>query len=246
MFWPALVTEWRLTPAMKAAFDRRESGMCPVCRNNYRNRQLARALVDVYGRSGEVSVADLVRSERFRSLKILGIDLDFLSMLEECPGFSRSSYITSLIPTRGLPDSGLPFGDGSFDLILVSDTLEHTPAYRRALREISRVLKPDGHFVTVQPVILSRRTLTRCVVDEAGRVRHLLPPSYHARTPDDSLVFVEFGVDFIGELEAADLEPSLYFYNVPSDDYAWVAVCKKAPATMRRHKGRSAWKPVPR
>lgn len=40
-------------------------------------------------------------------------------------------------------------------------------------------------------------------------------------------MFVEFGADFIGELKAADLEPSLYFYNVPSDDYAWVAVCKK-------------------
>lgn len=173
VFWPALVTEWRLTPAMKAAFDRRESGMCPVCNNNYRNRQLARALVDVYGRNGEVSVAELTRSEHFRSLRILGIDLDFLLMLEECPGFSRSNYITSLIPARGLPDNGLPFGDGRFDLILVSDTLEHTPAYRRALREISRVLKPDGQFVTVQPVILSRRTLTRCVVDEAGLVRHL-------------------------------------------------------------------------
>ena len=85
VFWPALVTEWRLTPAMKAAFDRRESGMCPVCRNNYRNRQLARALVDVYGRNGEVSVAELTRSEHFRSLRILGIDLDFLLMLEAVP-----------------------------------------------------------------------------------------------------------------------------------------------------------------
>jgi SAM-dependent methyltransferase len=236
VFWPALVEEWRLTPAMKAAFDRRESGTCPVCRNNYRNRQLARALVDVYGRNGEGSVAELTRSKHFRSLRILGIDLDFLSMLEQCPGFARSSYITSLIPARGLPDSGLPFGDASFDLILASDTLEHTPAYRRALREMSRVLKPDGRFVTVQPVILSRRTLTRCTVDEAGLVRHLLPPSYHARSPDDSLVCVEFGAEFIGELEAADLEPSLYYYNVPSDDYAWVAVCKRASRTRRGSK----------
>jgi SAM-dependent methyltransferase len=162
---------------MKAAFDRRESGVCPLCNSNYRNRQLARALVDVYGRNGEGSVAELTRSEHFRSLRILGIDLDSLLMLEECPGFSRSNYITSLIPALGLPDNGLPFGDGWFDLILASDTLEHTPAYRRALREISRVLKPDGRFVTVQPVILSRRTLRRCVVDDAGLVRHLLPTS---------------------------------------------------------------------
>jgi hypothetical protein len=49
-------------------------------------------------------------------------------------------------------------------------------------------------------------------------------------------VFVEFGAEFIGELEAAHLEPSLYYYNVPSDDYAWVAVCKRALRTMRRPK----------
>jgi hypothetical protein len=40
---------------------------------------------------------------------------------------------------------------------------------------------------------------------------------------------VEFGVDFIDELKAASLEATLYFYNVPSDDYAWVAVCEKKP-----------------
>jgi len=49
-------------------------------------------------------------------------------------------------------------------------------------------------------------------------------------------VFVEFGAEFIGELEAAHLEPSLYYYNVPSDDYAWVAVCKRASRTRRGSK----------
>jgi SAM-dependent methyltransferase len=228
VLWPALVNEWRLTPVMKAALDRRESRTCLVCNNNYRNRQLARALVEVYAKNSEASVSDLTHSEHFRSLRILGIDLDFLLMLEDCPGFSRSDYITSLIPVRGLPDNGLPFADASFDLVLVSDTLEHIPTYRRALQEIRRVLTLGGQFVTVQPVILSRKTLTRCAVDDAGNTRHLLPPSYHARKPDDSLVFVEFGIDFIDELKAAGLDPSLYFYNVPADDYAWVAVCKRA------------------
>ena len=84
-----------------------------------------------------------------------------------------------------------------------------------------------GRFVTVQPVLLSRRSVTRCVVDEAGNINHLLPPSHHARGPDDSLVFVEFGIDFIDEVKAAGLRPSLYFYNLPADDYSWVAVCDK-------------------
>jgi SAM-dependent methyltransferase len=236
----ALAEEWRLTPVMKATLDRRESRTCPACNNNYRAQQLARALVEVYGKNGEASVAALMHSEHFRSLRILGIDLDFLSMLDACPGFSRSDYITSLIPVRGLPDNGLPFADASLDLVLAADTLEHIPTHRRALEEISRVLTDDGRFVTVQPVILSRQTVTRCVVDETGNTRHLLPPSYHCRGLDDSLVFVEFGIDFLDELQAAGLEPSLYFYNLPADDYTWVAVCE----TLRRRSRaphRSAW-----
>ena len=95
------------------------------------------------------------------------------------------------------------------------------------LEEIRRVLKAGGRFVTVQPVILGRRTVTRCTVDEGGIVRHLLPPSYHCRGADDSLVFVELGIEFLGEVDAAGLDFAVYFYNVPADDYTWVAVCEK-------------------
>ena len=227
---PALAGEWRLTPVMKAAMDRRESRACPVCNNRYRGRQLGRALVELYGQHGEASVSELTRCEHFRAMRILGIDLDFLAMLEDCPGFLRSDYITSLVPARVRADTRLPFDDASFDLVLASDTLEHIPIYRRALREIRRVLTPGGRFVTVQPVILSRKTLTRCVVDEARNIRHLLPPSYHCRGPEDSLVFVEFGIDFLDELEAAGFNPFVYFYNVPADDYTWVAVCETGQA----------------
>jgi SAM-dependent methyltransferase len=227
VLWPALVEEWRLTPAMRATFDRRESGRCPVCENNYRNRQLARALVAIFGKNGAVSLADLCRSDHFRSLRILGVDLDFLAMLESCPDFVRSDYVTSLLPARALPDNGLPFDDASLDLVLMSDTLEHIPTHRRALQEIGRVLKPGGSFVTVQPVILSRRSVTRCTIDEAGGLHHLLPPSYHSRRPDDSLVYV--GFDLVDELRAVHLPPFIYFYNLPADDYAWVAACVKRP-----------------
>ena len=226
----ALAEDWHLTPAMKATMDRRESGACSACGGRYRARQVARALVELYGTHGEASLADLMRSEAFASTRILGIDLDFLAMLDDFPGFARSDYITSLVPVRGLPDDGLPFPDASFDLVLVSDTLEHVPRYRRALEEIRRVLTRDGRFITVQPVILSRTTVTRCVVDEGGTVRHMLPPSYHCRGADDSLVFVEFGIEFLDEVAAAGLEMAMYFYNVPADDYTWVAVCRKTRA----------------
>jgi ubiquinone biosynthesis O-methyltransferase len=42
---------------------------------------------------------------------------------------------------------GLPFPDASFDVVVSSDVLEHLTDLPAALREIRRVLKPDGVFL---------------------------------------------------------------------------------------------------
>jgi len=57
----------------------------------------------------------------------------------------------------------LPFADGSFDLIIDFGTCHHIRAPDRALREIERVLSPDGWFVceTVCSQVLSHPFRTR-------------------------------------------------------------------------------------
>jgi SAM-dependent methyltransferase len=50
-----------------------------------------------------------------------------------------------------LKGESLPFRDGSFDLVLCLDYLEHVDRDDRTLAEVSRVLKAGGEFVAVTP-----------------------------------------------------------------------------------------------
>jgi ubiquinone/menaquinone biosynthesis C-methylase UbiE len=45
----------------------------------------------------------------------------------------------------------LHFRDGSFDLVLLNEVLEHIPNQQKALTEINRVLTPDGLLIVFSP-----------------------------------------------------------------------------------------------
>jgi malonyl-CoA O-methyltransferase len=45
----------------------------------------------------------------------------------------------------------LPFRDGTFDLVLATEVIEHLPQPTALLDEVERVLKPDGAFVLTTP-----------------------------------------------------------------------------------------------
>jgi SAM-dependent methyltransferase len=47
---------------------------------------------------------------------------------------------------------GLPFADGSVDVVIAADVIEHLPDVERVLREMRRVLKPDGCVLISTPV----------------------------------------------------------------------------------------------
>ncbi len=51
----------------------------------------------------------------------------------------------------------MPFPDGSFDLVIAAEVLEHIPADQRAMNEISRVLRPGGIAAVTVPAWLPER-----------------------------------------------------------------------------------------
>src|SRR5207249_5992906 len=45
----------------------------------------------------------------------------------------------------------LPFPGGSFDIVLCTEVIEHTPDPRAALREVTRLVRPGGTLVVTTP-----------------------------------------------------------------------------------------------
>jgi SAM-dependent methyltransferase len=60
------------------------------------------------------------------------------------------------------PDEPLPFDDGSFDLVLCAETLEHVRDVQLFLSEVRRVLRPGGTLALTTPAH-SRLTALRLV-----------------------------------------------------------------------------------
>jgi ubiquinone/menaquinone biosynthesis C-methylase UbiE len=63
----------------------------------------------------------------------------------------------------------LSFGDATFDYAFSCETIEHVPDPRRALSELSRVLKPDGTLILTAPNYLGTMGLYRAYMRLTGR-----------------------------------------------------------------------------
>ena len=104
--------------------------------------------------------------------------------------------------------TNLTFADGSIDLIISSDVLEHVPDIKRAFSETARVLKPGGMHIFTVP--LSESTLCRAVV-AGGEVIHLFPAEYHLDPldPRGVLVFWDYGLNLPEVFSGNDLDIQL-------------------------------------
>ncbi len=77
-------------------------------------------------------------------------------------------YTKELMRTRHVPvdivdlnSETLPYPDAAFDLVTCTEVIEHIEHYRQTIREIFRILKPDGVFVLTTPNVLNLRSRLR-------------------------------------------------------------------------------------
>lgn len=123
-----------------------------------------------------------------------------------------NSWLATEFPIVRADITRQPWRDGWFDVIVVSHVLEHVPDDLAAMREIRRVLKPDGRVISHHPFDPSRRdtfedsTITTPqdrlrVYGQADHVR-----IYGCDLPD-RWQSVGFAVDTLGDPAALEATP---------------------------------------
>lgn len=203
VIWDKLAADWQLAPDERAAIDRQQGSQCQRCGANFRSIALAEAILAAIGAAGPLDRA--LRAPAAQGLRVLEVNpAGTLSpLLRLLPGHRLASW-----PEVDM--HAMPFEEGSFDLVLHSDTLEHVAQPVRALSECRRVLAPGGWLCFTVPVVVGRMTRSR-----AG-----LAPSHHgssATDADDWLVHTEYGADMWTQVVRAGFPAvSIHAFDYPS------------------------------
>jgi SAM-dependent methyltransferase len=181
ILWEALIQEWQLSSYETEYINRQQGLRCRKCGSNLRSMALGLAICHCYGYSG--TLVKFISERKFHHLRILEVNEagSLTPFLSKLPGHRIGRY-------PELDMMRMPFEDGSFDLVVHSDTLEHISQPITALAECYRVLAPGGVCAFTIPVIVDRMTRTR-----AG-----LPLSYHGTSDQqaaDLAVQTEYGCD---------------------------------------------------
>jgi len=158
------------------------------------------------GRGGVVEL--IWRDVRFAA----GIDPD---------GPSLASHRAAGLPVvRGVGE-GMPFVDGSFDLIVSLWVLEHLKEPLATLREVARVLAPGGHFVFVTPNLRNPLMLANRIGKALPGLQRRLVPRVYGRHEEDTFP-VRYRANTVEELRSLAGRAGLEVYDlrvVPDPTY---------------------------
>ena len=212
----------------------REIMTCARCRTTSRYRSLARGLLravrDLTGMDAP-DLAALAATRGPRTIRVYDTQAAFSyapvayplpELLQAAPWIHVSTSLFKQDLPWGSPLGdgvtnqnleALTFPDGSFDIVLTSDVMEHVRLPGRAHAEIARVLRPGGVYLFTVPHDRTAPTLERVRVvdpDDPSKDELLMEPEYHGDGNDESgrvLSYRVFGTDLDHEL--ADLGFSL-------------------------------------
>lgn len=117
-------------------------------------RRLVGRMISALGIDRDARILDIGTSTgtNLRMLRALGF--------RHCEGLDASDEAVRWCAEKGYGKvtrgdaTALPFPDASFDLVLATDIIEHVDDDAAALREMRRVLKPDGRVLITVPAFM--------------------------------------------------------------------------------------------
>ncbi|CAN7468557.1 class I SAM-dependent methyltransferase [Phyllobacterium sp. LjRoot231] len=195
------MAEWEINEEEREYINRQQGTRCDNCGSNVRSMALATSITDHWSFDGPFEAF----AKKFSKLEILEINeaSDLTKWLAKMPNRSLAAY-------PSIDMQNMPYRDGSFDLVVHSDTLEHIENPIKALRECKRVLRPGGLLAFTIPVIVGRMS----------RSRKGMKKSYHGfpdTGSDDYLVHTEYGADMWQQVIAAGFESvKIHTFDYPA------------------------------
>ena len=187
----------------------RESLNCEHCRSTSRYRSIAKGLLRAINELMGIDASSLATLSRSSNRRLRVYDTQPPFYYEPCayplpdllkatgwidvelsnykPNKPKGAVLAKGVTNQNL--ECLTFADGSLDIVITSDVMEHVRLDDRAHREIFRVLKPGGLYIFTVPHDRSwEKTLTRVEIvdpDDPSKDVHLLEPEYHGDTNSD-------------------------------------------------------------
>jgi ribosomal protein S27AE len=129
------------------------------------------------------------------------------------PGYSCSYFdetkplgaMLSDLDARNENIEAMTFPDRSFDIFITQDVFEHLFDPKRAIREISRVLRPNGILFMTVPLVNRAAPTSRRAERHGGEIVYLKEAEYHGDPISEkgALVVTDWGFDICEQLAAA-------------------------------------------
>ncbi len=184
----------------------REGFCCPKCGSSLRYQEQFAMIKSNFDLCSKNDINDFVKLVVKEKLSVYepGIIGPFRNYFNNISTYSNSYYWEDIaagdykdgIQCQNLEN--LTYDDSTFDLIITSDIFEHIRDYKKAFKEIRRVLKNGGMHIFTVPIRLGGLTLKR--VDTSGNDDVFLQPKHYHGSPIDlngSLVYNDFGLDIV-------------------------------------------------
>jgi hypothetical protein len=166
--------------------------ICPNCRSQVRHRLMVGALAD----RDDLSYARIIDGKTILHFAPEPVLQNVLA--DRAAKYVTADFLRDNVDLRLDISDMHPVGSNSFDVVVACDVLEHVPDDRRAMREIHRILSPNGYAILTVP----QKDHSALTYEDSS----LVTPAERERAFGQWDHLRIYGDDFVGMLESVGFQ----------------------------------------